>query len=517
MTRTVIFDCSSRLKWVELSRVLSPIMAIPRLILPSLLAVSMALPSIGSAQTTPGEAEFSPFLFSYPVRDEGSSELVTAPPPSPPVAETSRAQEVPAPPASMTRAAPSGSSGAVSSAAPISDADFVYAGEFKGTTADIGEGRFTRRPFRFNFAVNEGYNSNVNTAPERNRIESLYTSIAAGVTYEFGSSRLQLSAALSAGLAFYYNNTNLQNDGIFPDVNFVLSALYDATPRMNLSFRTLTGFYSQPNFVVSGAPSGYSGDYLLSDSAFGISYQWLPKFATETSYSPRFFYFTDQDQNDVQGRFEQTLGQQFLYLWKPTTALVAEYRFNTRLYYSAEDLDSYGNIMLLGVNHSLNPRSSITARGGVEQRINNNPVPGVGGTNNYLGPFGELSANYSPGRDTEFGIRARYGTTASGFSFINQGQQFLLATYAARQITRRIGANVFFNYQNNYYSQPDSRGAVPNFYDNIFNTGLIATFQINRVWALQAGYSFSTLISSDSRLERDYNQSMVFVGSEIGF
>ncbi len=491
-------------------------MILPRLILAVGLSVAVILPGDLPAQT--GDNESAGFRFTYPVRDEASSQVLTPQPPSPPVGEAAAAAApvVPAAPP-MNPPMPFGGIGPATTTTPIPDDAFLYDGEFKGMPVDIGEGRFQQRPFRFSFAVYEGFNSNVNTAPERDRVESFYTSIAAEVSYEFGSSRLQLLAALSGGLGFYYNNANLQNDGLFPDINFVLSAVYDATPRLNLSFRTLTGFYSQPDFAVSGAPSSYSGDYILSDSSFGISYLWLPKFATETTYNPRFFYFTEQEENDVQGRFEQTLGQQFIYLWKPTTSLVAEYRFNTRLFYSATDLDSYGNFALLGLNHQLNPRSEVVVRGGVEQRINNNPTPGVGGTTQYLGPFGEVGANYSPGRDTEFGLRARYGTAASGFSNINQTQQLLLATYAARQITRRIGANVFFNYQNNYYTQPDSRGTTPSFYDNIFNAGLTAIFQINRIWSLQAGYSYSARLSTDSRVDREYNQNIVFVGTEVDF
>jgi len=486
----------------------------PRFSIFCALVLVFGIPGAYSAEPT-ADGNGSGFRFTYPVRDEGGSQVFTAPP-SPSSDQAANVDAVPAPPPPIdpmprTRQRPAAPANSYDYSTP--DDSFGTVGDYGDMPADIGEGRFDRRPFRFSFAVYEGYNSNVNTTSS-NQIESLYTQIAAGVSYEFGSSRLQLMASLSAALAFYYNNANLQDDGLFPTINFTLGANYAATPRMDLSFNTYTAFLSQPNFTISGAPTSYDGDYLISDTSFGVKYLWLPKFATETVYNPRIYYFTDQDQNDIQGRFEQTVSQQFLFLWKPTTALVAEYRFDTRNYFTAKDLDSIGNFALLGFDHTLNPRSTLTVRGGVEQRFNENPY---GGSNTYLGPFGSVNFNYAVGKNTTVGLLSRYGTTASGFSNYNQSQQFLLGFNAAHQFTRRIAANAFFNYQNNFYDQPGSDGASPDFYDNIFNTGVNATFQINRVWSLLAGYSFTSLLSTDSTFERDYTQNIVYVGTEVDF
>ena len=470
------------------------------------------------AQDQANQANASGFRFTYPVRDEGSSQVYTAPPPQPPApADQTASVEpiVPAPPPLDPLPPQSSSPSDTGMGETFSqpEEEFEQVGAYDGMDADIGEGIFERRPFRFSFAVYEGYNSNVNTTSS-NQIESLYTQIAAGISYEFGTSRLQLSAALSAALAFYYNNIDLQNDGLFPTINLTLGANYAATPRLDLSFQTYTAFLSQPNFTIAGAPNAYDGDYLISSSTFGAKYLWLPKFATETTYSPVFYYFTDPDQNDIQGRYEQTVGQQFLFLWKPTTALVAEYDFNTRNYFTAKDLDSIGNFFLVGFDHTLNPRSTLTVRGGLEQRWNQNPY---GGTDIYVGPFGSVNFNYALGKDTTVGLLARYGTTASGFSNYNQAQQFLLGLNAAHQFTRRIGANAFFNYQNNFYDQPGSDGAAPDFYDNIFNAGLNASFLVYRNLSLLAGYAFTTLLSTDTVIERDYTQNIVYVGAELDF
>ena len=505
----------------------------PRPVLACLFLALIASAQIGRAQTTTQIPGGLGFRFTYPVREEGSAEVFTAPqppPPEPPAPASSDAAATVSPPVNLPPPAtvpePPPLDEPAPAPRPATDLEPVFAsptedGEVafeqvgdEGTLpADIGEGRFGRRPYRFSFAVYEGYNSNVNTSGT-DPVESPYTQISAGVSYEFGSPRLQLSTALSAGLAFYYNNNDLTDNGLFPTINFALGANYAATPRLDLSFNTATSFLSQPNYTISGAPTTYDGDYLLSISTFGAKYLWLPKFATETSYSPVFYYFTDPDQNDIQGRYEQTVSQQFMFLWKPTTALVLEYDFNMRNYYTAKDLDSIGNFLLAGFDHTLNPRSTVTMRAGVEQRFNENPY---GGSNTYVGPFGSVNFNYALGKETTVGLVSRYGTTASGFSNYNQAQQFLLGLNAAHQFTRRLGATAFFNYQNNFYDQPGSDGAAPDFYDNIFNTGFNASFLVYRNWSLLAGYAFTTLISTDTNFERDYTQNIVFLGAEVDF
>lgn len=446
------------------------------------------------------QAKPSNFRYTYPVRDSGSAQVYTEEKPEslPPVVHEDN-------PPSQTDVA-----------------DFETVGG--GTAAsipDIGEGIFTKRPYRFSFAVYEGYNSNVNTRQD-DGVESMYTQISAGVAYDFGTSRLKLNTSLSAGLTYYYNRSGLDNDGLFPTVYFVLGADYAATSKLNLTFSTSTSLLSAGNYSTPGAPSSFQGSYILSDSNLGIRYQWLPKFATVTTYNPRIYYFADQDYNDTQGRVEQTLSQQFQFLWKPTTTLVAEYRFDTRNYYQRNDLNSVGNYALLGFDHILNPRTTVSVRGGAEQRFNQNPTYGRSGSDDfYIGPFGQLSASYAAGKGTTLALQARYGTTASGLTNYNQGQQLLLGLTAAHQFTRRITVNAFFNYQNNVYKQPDSTvngiEVAPDFTTDVFNTGLNASFAINRAWSLLAGYTFTTSLSTDTVQMRDYTQNIAYIGSQVNF
>lgn len=465
------------------------------------------VPAFGQGTATPSG---SPFRFGgMPVRDVGGDQ-VYADQPAPSPQATASGGSAPAQSASSTRAKrprPAPTPG------PEADETFSAVGDSSAAAsapaADIGEGRFERSRFRYSVGVYEGYDSNIYLT-QNDPTGSLYTMIAAGVGYSFGSSRLKLDAELSAGLTFYYEGFNV-DDGLYPTIQLSLSANYAATPRLDLSFNTLTAYLSQPNYAIAGAPVNNDGDYLLSSSSFGAKYLWLPKFATETTYSPLLYYYTDDYYQDQLGRFEQTLGQQFIFLWKPTTSLVAEYRANLRTYFSNDDLNSFGNIMLLGVNHTFNPRSSMIARAGVEQRFNNSPT---GGEEGYFGPFGELTFNYALGERTTVSLYGRYGTQAAGLVDVNQAQQLFFSLNVTQAITSRLSANFFFNYQNNYYSQP---GEIPDYSTNVFDTGLNLNYRINRAWTLTAGYRYSGLLSGDDFSQNSYDRNIVFVGTEFDF
>ena len=475
------------------------------------------------APSATGQTNNAGFRFTYPVRDAATDRLYTEENPPANGSIPAASEPAAAPPADATQAtdAPTGAA-QQAAATDLELAEETLIGEEnlpQRPWPDIGEGRFERSPFRYSFAVYEGYNSNVQGSTT-DPVSSLYTSIAAGMDYAFGTSRLDLGITFDAALAFYYNNNQLQNDGLFPTITLGLEANYNATPQLDLSFVNSTALLSQPNFTSgTGGPSNFQGDYITSSTTLSAVYRWAEKFNTVTSYAPFITYYW-QPTGDNFSYFDQTVGQQFVFLWKPLTQLVAEYRFNMRNYFELTDYNSLGNYALLGFNQTLNPRAQIIFRGGAEQRISQNPV--AGGTYNYIGPFGQLDFSYAVGERTSIGLTSRYGTTGTGINDYSQNQQFLLGLSASHRFGRRLTLGAFANYQNNYYAQPggevDGVDLTPSFNYSIFNAGLNAGYYIfPDKWSLQAGYSFTGLVSGDTDQQGNYTQNIVFIGTQLDF
>ena len=472
------------------------------------------------------EVETPQFRMTYPVRDSASGQTFTeqAPSTSGPVettamgeAETSDLalpelgetafgveQPAPAPPPSEPQV--------------ITEAEAEAAFETVGTAGSETEevdagGRFDSGgiEFRYSFTVQQGYNSNVTGATD-NAVESLYTDIGGGVDLVLGGSRLDLIFGFDLGAAYYYNNSELQNDGIYPNGALNLDVDYAVTERLDLSFNSNTILASQPSFTIVGAPDAFLGNYVISDTSFSASYRWLPKLETITGYSAVFWYYFEP-LGDNFSRVNQTFDQQFLYLWKPSTSLVFEYRFSTITYWEIEDYDSIGNFLLLGFNHTLNPRSVLNFRGGAEQRVSQ--VPNTGETSTYLGPFGQLELSYSLRPQTIVALNARYGTTAAQQAGYVQDQQFLSGLSLQHAFGRRLSGSIFFNYQNNFYDQPE--GTVPDYTTEVYNTGLNLNFAINQVWSFNIGGSITGLFSSNENLRGNYTQNVLFIGTNLSF
>lgn len=371
--------------------------------------------------------------------------------------------------------------------------------------ADAGLGLFSKIPFAMNFAVREGFDSNVFTT-RTDPISSFYTNFAAGTNYNFGSSRLKLASSLGGGVTYYYSRPG---DKIDWTGSFALSATYLATPRLALSIATNTAYLSQPDLTIAGGTNRQDGDYLYSNTSLAATYQWSDIISTVTGYNLTVFYYIDENLNDNQGRISQTVSQSINWLWKPKTTLLAEYRINPVTYFQA-DLDQLGNFFLLGFDQIFNPKAFWNFRAGAQLNFNNNQTDG---SSIYIGPYMESTLRYQFGPASSLAWNMRYGTEASGLNDVTQRQTFRTGITLSHAFTPRLAANLGFNYQCNYYDQAN---VINTFFENIIDVSVGLTFKINRTISLQAGYQYIIDIAPEA-IEREYNRNVAFVGANFAF
>jgi len=366
-------------------------------------------------------------------------------------------------------------------------------------------GIFEKRPYRMTFAVREGFDSNVFQTKD-NPDSSFYTNWAAGLNYSAGNSRLQLQTSLGAGLTYYYARPGdkLDFNGLFD-----LNATYLATPRLKLSFDTSTAYLSQPDQTIVGGNNQQNGDYVYSTTTVAAAYRVTDTISSVTSYNFATIVYTQSDTNDQLGYVSQTLAQSVRWLWKPRTALVAEYRINPISYFSA-DLGSLGNYFLIGFDQTVNPRLTWSVRGGLQVNLNKNPVDG---SSTYFGPYGQSILSYQFGQGSVLSWSLRYGTEASGLAGVSQRQTFRTGLVLVRAITARISANLAADYQGNSY---DQSGVISSFFESVLNMSAGVKFTVNRLVSLETGYQFSADYAPDET-SREYKRNVVFMGVNTSF
>jgi len=377
----------------------------------------------------------------------------------------------------------------------------------EGGTADLNPiGLFAGSPLDFTASIREGYDDNLFTT-RTDKDASFYTNWAAGVAYQFGSPRLQLNASLGGGVTYYYTRPG---DKVDFNGQFALSATYLATPKLTLSINTTTAYMSQPDTNIIGGTNRVNGDYIYSNTSIDASYQWTEKFSTVTGYQGYANYYLEQSLNDTQSFLSQTIKQSFHWLLLPKTTVVVEYRANPIIYTGGADLNSFGNFGLVGFDQVFNPRFKWTARLGVEQRFNQNPVDG---NSMYFGPYGESNLSYQFGPASTLSWNARYGTEPSGLTNVTQRQTFRTGLALSHGFTPRLSGNIGLNFEVDYF---DQSGVINTFTQTIYDVSAGLNFRVNRLVSLSAGYQF-VAVNAPENISFEYTRNVVYMGANFAF
>ncbi len=361
-------------------------------------------------------------------------------------------------------------------------------------------------PVKFTAAFREGYDDNLFTT-RVDKSASFYSNLAAGAFYEFGGPRFQFSTSLGAGATYYYTRPGKKMDY---NGQFSLSAVYRATPRLTLSIDTTTAYMAQPDTNIIGGTNQVNGDYINSNTSLDATYQWAEKFSTVTGYQIYANYYLEQELNDTQSFISQTIHQSARWLLLPKTTVLVEYRANSIVYPGGEGINSFGNFALFGWDQIFNPRLKWTARLGVEQRFNQNPVDG---NSIYFGPFGESALTYQFRQASTLAWNARYGTEPSGITDVSQRQTFRTGLTVTHAFTPRISGNLGLGFEVDYFDQAN---VISAFTETIVDVSAGLTFKVNRHISLSAGYQFVTVYAPEN-ISYEYTRNVAFGGVNFAF
>jgi hypothetical protein len=363
-------------------------------------------------------------------------------------------------------------------------------------STDLGEGIYTDLPLRVSIFTAVGYDDNV-FAQHSDRIGSGFTLASLDVASHIGNERTRLDAELGAGADLYWDRPG---ESVDPNVSLNLSFSHQLNPRILITFTNYLAYAAQPNLQLGVGAVNQVSNYFYTSNKLGFGYQWTPRFSTVTSYTANVLYYDNSSIGNSLNRLENLIGEQFRYLVLPTITAVAEYRFGYINYFSNSGLNSFSNFALGGADVTLSRRLTFGFRGGAEFRQYEHAQPGQQQDLAY--PFGEatLAYEYRPGSYIEW--YNRYGLEESdlGIGYRRTFRTGLKVSHLFGQRLRLIGAT--------YYSYNDY--VNPSFTENVLDLNLGITYQINRTFALSAGYTFERDFSEE--VTRDYYRNRTYLG-----
>ena len=408
------------------------------------------------------------------------------------------------------------------------------------TKETIDPGNFSRKKFTLSGDIRFGYDDNPLAQPDEvtvvnaqgrrvtvneNSHGSAFFNADLGASYLIATTRFTLTVNGDVGVTYYFDR-----EGRSYDVNggLTLASTYKISPRLFLEVTSYNAYVSDGDYGATNltgfngvlAQAGrtsadINGDYFYTTDGFGLTYILSPRISLVTGGSLTAFAFEDKPYTTDEDRIEYYFSEQVRYQLLPQFTLTGTYRFGYIDYFSVNN-DSYTHFILGGFDYAFNSRLRATLNAGAEFRTYDS-VPG-----DETSPYAEATVSYAVSRKTTASFNARYGIEEGDLSTdATKADTVRLGINVDQQITPRISVYGGFYFTHSYYDTPRRTDAAlvlvapNNFNEETYDVSVGARYAINRNFAVEIGYTHTTVVSQID--EREYDRNRYFGGVRFQF
>src|SRR5262249_55230426 len=234
------------------------------------------------------------------------------------------------------------------------------------TFEQAGLGWLPAIPIQINAGLDVGYDDNVNLSSSGQG--SVVTRENVVLIYAHPGERTQFFV-VGVGRFSQYFDVSGQNETAG---NVTLSLTHNFSSRLSFYASVYGTYQNEPNFTSPVGPQNVRTPYFATVDIFALTYHWLLRFSTVTSYTfERVHYFSSSTGNPQDGventsdqnRVQNTFGEAFQFNLTSRTVLMGEYRFRA-IDYDTAPLNSTTHFVLAGVNHNFTEHLIVHVRGG---------------------------------------------------------------------------------------------------------------------------------------------------------
>jgi hypothetical protein len=273
------------------------------------------------------------------------------------------------------------------------------------------------------------------------------------------------------------------------DGSVTLSLTHNFSTRLSFYTSVYAAYQTEPNFQTNVGPENVRAPHFDTNDIFSVTYHWLPRVSTVTSYTFERIKYESSSVGLSQDRSQNTLAERLQFSLTSRTSLVGEYRFEI-INYDTAPIDSTTHFVLAGVDHHLTEHLLFHALGGESFRSLEND----GDTANpyFEGSLAYGSSNHSLNWITSYGYEA---PSAAGVSTRKTLRTGLNLTYG---LSSRVSstAAVYYHHDENGGSTSAGTGSAGT--QNSLDLTLGLRYTINRRFALHVDYNHTTLGSLGS-------------------
>ena len=343
-------------------------------------------------------------------------------------------------------------------------------------------------PVQITAGLDMGYDDNVTlSSPSQGSVFARQNVV---LTYARPSERTQVSL-IGVGRFSQYFDVPGQNETAG---NVTLSLTHNFSSRLSLYASVYGTYQNEPNFTSNVGPQNVRTPFFDTADLFALTYHWLLRFSTVTSYTfERVQYFSSSNGNSqngvqdtlAQNRIQNTFSEEFQFSLTSRTVLVGEYRFEA-IDYDTAPINSTTNFALAGVNHNLTEHLMVHVRGGESFRSLENE--GNMASLYFEGTLSYVRSNHSLNWTASYGFES---PTATGVTTTKTWRTGLNLRYA---LTSRLSSTTGVYYHHDENQGGTGSTGTQDFFD--LSVGL--RYTINKRFALNVNYELNSTSSLGS-------------------
>jgi len=265
--------------------------------------------------------------------------------------------------------------------------------------------------------------------------------------------------------------------------NITLSITHHNSTRLSFYTNIYAAYETEPDFKSDVGPENVRADHFNTIDIFAVTYRWLPRFSTVTSYTFQRVKYADSSIGMFQDRVYDTFGETLQFSLTRRTNLGADYRYEIINYDTAPN-DSTTHYLLGGVDHHLTEHLLVRAGGGPSFRSLANNGDSV--TPYFEGSLDYTSSNHSLSWTTSYGFEAPNEANVSTRKTFRTG---LVLTY---NLTSRLSSTtaVYYHHDENQGSGSSETSSTGT--QDSLDLLLGLRYTINKRLALQINYNYTS-------------------------
>jgi hypothetical protein len=287
------------------------------------------------------------------------------------------------------------------------------------------------------------------------------------------------------------------------DLNVTASLTHNFSTRLSFRAEVYAAYQTEPNFQSNVGPENVRAPHFDTRDIFSVTYKWLPRFRTVSSYTFDRVVYTQSSSvvATSSNRTQQTLDEQFRFSLTSGTNLTPGYRFQTINYDNNPNNNSIIHSALAGVDHQLTEHLRLQVNAG--ESFLSLESGGASTSPYFQGMLDYTGKNSSLSWITSYGFEAPTTATASTRKTLRTGVN--LSYKLSSQVRSTAGVNYHHDQNAGGPSGTSSAGSQ----DSLELT-LGLRYTINRRFSLHL--DFQHTMQSAQQSSPAYSRNRYFAG-----